>query len=253
MQIKYLVEVIRKRWWLALVVAGVAALVALVYSFSQPKIYETTVIVQGKPAKPDEGLNNFIKTELQRLPASLKSPDVGAEIDKRAKLDLGPDAIIAKIQSQARPNDSNLIITVSDTEPKRAALIANTAAEIIRDRNLAFVATTPDDSKVFFEPLSRAPVPDRPSLPRTWLNTAAAGALGLVLGLIFIFLVEFFDNSLRNVEEAERFGGLKVVGVIPGWRSSAEKVQLAQPRTRPALKDTFQEVEEEEKPPKPRQ
>lgn len=245
MQIKYLIEVIRKRWWVAALVAIVAAGVAFGYSVLQPKIYETSVIVQGKPAKPDEGLNNFIKTELQRLPISLKSPDMGAEIDKRAKLDLGADAIIDKIKTQARPNDSTLIITVSDTEPKRAALIANTAAEIVRDRNLAFVATTPDDSKVFFEPVSRAPVPDRPSLPRTTLNTAAAGALGLVLGLIFIFLVEFFDNTLRSEEEAARFTNLKVLGTIPPWRGSAKKV-ASEPLARPVPPDKFQEVEEQE-------
>jgi polysaccharide biosynthesis transport protein len=244
LQLKVLIDIILKRWWVAVIVAVVAAAVAYVYSINQPKIYETAVTIQGKPAKPDEGLNNFIKTELQRLPTALKSTATAAEIDARGKFDLGPDAIIGKIKAQARPNESIMVITVEDTDPQRAARIANTAAEIIRDRNLAFVATTPDDSKVFFDPLSRAPVPDRPSLPRTNLNTGAAFALGLVLGLILIFALEFFDTSLRGEEEAERITGLNVLGTIPPWQPTAAMRKIAGPTARPLSGGKFEEVED---------
>ncbi len=219
MQLREYLNIIRKRWWLAVLVALVAAGVAYGYSLTQPKIYESTVKVVGKPATPNEGLNQFIKTELRRQAATLtSSTGIAAKIDQRGRFDLGPDKILEKIKAQPKPDDSTLIITVSDTDAKRAAAIANAAADIIRDENLDFVASAPDDSKVFFDKTSPAPVPDRPSSPRTSLNTGAGAALGLVLGVIFIFVVEFFDSSLRTEEDVEKFTGLKVLGAVPPWR-----------------------------------
>ncbi len=215
MQLKVYLDIIRKRWWLAVIVTLAAAAAALLYSMAQPRIYETAVTVVGKPAKPDENLNNFIKAELRRLPVTLRSTETAAQIDQRGRFDLGPDEILGRIKAQARPDEFILVITVSDTDAKRAAAIANTAADIIRDKNLEFVASTPDDSKVFFDKTARASVPDRPTSPRTGLNTGAAAALGLVLGLIFIFAVEFFDNSLRTASDVERLAGLRVLGIVP--------------------------------------
>ena len=39
--------------------------------------------------------------------------------------------------------------------------------------------------------------------------------LGLVLGIGLAYFVEYMDTSLKSVEEAERFLGLPVLGVIP--------------------------------------
>ncbi len=218
MQLKEILKIIRKRWWLALVVALAAMTVAYFYSIAQPKIYETSVIVLGKPAKPDENLNNTIKSEVRRLPTTLKSTDTAARIDQRGHFDLGPEAIAAKITALPKPDEFYLLITVDDTVPERAANIANAAADIIHDDNLLAVALAPDDSKIFFDKTAKAPVPERPSTPRTNLNTAAAGALGLVVGLILIFVVDFFDTSIRTQEDLERLTGLNVLGVIPAWR-----------------------------------
>ncbi len=221
MQLKEILKIIRKRWWLALVVALAAMVVAFFYSIAQPKIYETSVAVGGKPAKPDENLYNTIKSEIRRLPTTLKSTDTAARIDQRGHFDLGPAAIAAKISTLPKPDEYYLLITVNDTVAERAANIANTAADIIRDDNLQAVSLAPDDSKIFFDKTAKAPVPDRPSTPRTNLNTAAAGALGLVIGLIFIFVVDFFDTSIRTQEDVQRLTGLNVLGTIPSWRPDA--------------------------------
>jgi capsular polysaccharide biosynthesis protein len=225
LQLREYLNIIRKRWWVAALVVVVAAGVAYGYSITQPKLYETSVKVVGNPAKPDENLNNTIKAEVKRLAAAtLTSPDFAARIDQRGRFDLGPDQLLGKIKAQAKPDDYNLIITVDDTSAERAAQIANTAADLIRDDNLDKLANVPDDSKIFFDKTSRAPVPDRPSSPRTNLNTGAGAALGLVLGLILIFVVHFFDTSIRTEDEVERFIGLKVLGLVPSWHYSGQSL-----------------------------
>ncbi len=219
MQLKEILKIIGKRWWLALVVAVAAMVVAFFYSIAQPKIYETTITILGKTAKPDVGLDNTVKSEVLRLPTRLKSTDLASKIDQRGHFDLGPDVIAAKITAIPKPDNYFLLLTVDDTDPVRAAAIANTAADIISEDILQAEALAPDDSKIFFDKTAKAPVPDRPSTPRTNLNTAAAGALGLVIGLILIFVVDFFDTSIRTQEDLERQTGLKVLGIIPAWKS----------------------------------
>ena len=226
MQLKDYINVIRKRWWLALVVAVAAAAVAFLYSMTQPKIYETSVTVVGKTAKPDTGLDNSVKSELHRLQSTISTDSTAAQIDQAAQLDLDSGQILSKIKVVTRPDDYILMITVDDTDPQRAALIANTAADLVHEQYLESQSTIPDDSKIFFDKIAVAPVPDKPSLPRTNLYTGAAALLGLVLGLILIFIVEFFDNSLRTEEDVERFTGLNVLGVVPSWRSTGKTVPI---------------------------
>lgn len=220
MQLKEILKIISKRWWLALVVAVAAMIVAFFYSIAQPKIYETTITILGKTAKPDVGLDNTVKSEILRLPTRLKSTDLASKIDQRGHFDLGADAIAAKITATPKQDNYYLLLTVDDTDPVRAAAIANTAADIISEDILQAEALAPDDSKIFFDKTAKAPVPERPSTPRTNLNTAAAGALGLVVGLILIFVVDFFDTSLRSQEDVERLTGLNVLGTIPAWKNN---------------------------------
>ncbi|HEX2910489.1 MAG TPA: Wzz/FepE/Etk N-terminal domain-containing protein [Chloroflexia bacterium] len=234
MQLKDYLKVIQKRWWLAIIVALAAGAVAFLYSVTQPKVYETTITVVGTPARPDEGLNNAIKSEIRRWPSTLKSSDAAAAIDKAGAFDLGQDAISGAMKINPQPDTFTLQITVDYKDPKWAARIANAAADYIRDQNLKAVANTPDDSKIFFDKVAPAPVPDRPSLPRTNLNSAAGLALGLILGIILIFVVEYFDNSFRTVEDVEHYTGLNVLGAVPPWRYSGQTLPKTTLSTEPA-------------------
>lgn len=227
MQLKEILKIISNRWWLALVVAVAAMVVAYFYSIAQPRIYETTITILGKTAKPDVGLDNTVKSEILRLPTRLKSTDLASRIDQRGHFDLGADAIAAKITATPKQDNYYLLLTVDDTDPVRAAAIANTAADIISEDILQAETLAPDDSKIFFDKTAKAPVPDRPSTPRTNLNTAAAGALGLVVGLILIFVVDFFDTSMRSQEDVERQTGLNVLGNIPAWKYNRRKMVIS--------------------------
>jgi len=206
-----------------MLVALIAATTAFGYSLTQPRLYESVVNVLGTTAKPDEGLNNAIKAEVRRFPSILSSNTIAQKINERGKFDLTADEISAKIKTQALPDNYMLKITVVDKDRFRAASIANTAADILKEDNLAKQTTVPDDSKIFFEKISPAPVPDVPSTPRTTLNSMAGLALGLVLGLILIFVIEFFDDSLKSEEDVERYTGLKVIGVVPPWRGGVAR------------------------------
>lgn len=63
--------------------------------------------------------------------------------------------------------------------------------------------------------VSPAVEPKYPVQPNKSLNLAVGFIAGLILGLIFAFVIEHLDTSIATIEEVETFLGLPVVGIIP--------------------------------------
>ena len=54
-----------------------------------------------------------------------------------------------------------------------------------------------------------------PSSPNYRLNLIVGAVLGLILGMVVAFISNYFDTSIKSLEDAERMLGLPVLGVIP--------------------------------------
>ncbi|MCQ2366145.1 MAG: polysaccharide biosynthesis tyrosine autokinase [Akkermansia sp.] len=65
------------------------------------------------------------------------------------------------------------------------------------------------------EVYSRPGVASVPSRPNYRLNLIIGAVLGCVLGIIVAFVFDYFDTSIKTLEDAERGLGLPVLGVIP--------------------------------------
>ncbi|GAB4501654.1 MAG: hypothetical protein Fur0035_11970 [Anaerolineales bacterium] len=82
--------------------------------------------------------------------------------------------------------------------------------------------------------ISQATVADKPVSPRTTLNTALGGLAGLILAFLTVFLIEYFDDTLKSSEELEKAFGLAVIGHISEVSAREQKLGnlnvAAQPR-----------------------
>jgi polysaccharide biosynthesis transport protein len=58
-------------------------------------------------------------------------------------------------------------------------------------------------------------IPDNPIKPRKLLNLAIGGVLGLMLGIMLVFFMEFLDHSFKSREDVEQYLQLPVLGTIP--------------------------------------
>lgn len=54
-----------------------------------------------------------------------------------------------------------------------------------------------------------------PSSPNYRLNLIVGAVLGIILGMVVAFISNYFDTSIKSLEDAERMLGLPVLGVIP--------------------------------------
>lgn len=63
--------------------------------------------------------------------------------------------------------------------------------------------------------VEEALVPNVPIKPRKGQNIALGIAAGLVMGLGCAFMLDFFDNTIKTPDEAERYLGLPTLGIVP--------------------------------------
>lgn len=63
--------------------------------------------------------------------------------------------------------------------------------------------------------IDMALIPEFPIKPRKRLNLAIGGVLGLMLGIMLVFFLEFLDHSFKSREDVEQYLELPVLGTIP--------------------------------------
>ncbi len=72
--------------------------------------------------------------------------------------------------------------------------------------------TTP---RLYTKIYQKATLPVVPSRPNVALNLIVGALAGLVAGILVAFAYDYFDTSVKTLEDAERHLGLPVLGVIP--------------------------------------
>ncbi|MCS7151863.1 MAG: polysaccharide biosynthesis tyrosine autokinase [Endomicrobia bacterium] len=84
-----------------------------------------------------------------------------------------------------------------------------------------------------------ATVPSRPIRPNYISNLTLGTFIGVILGLIFAFIVEHLDTSIATIEEVETFLELRVIGVIPHIE---EKIQKRKFVLIPVVKSNIEDI-----------
>lgn len=123
---------------------------------------------------------------------------------------------LSRMISVTSPEDSRFVqINVTDTDPVRAADIANTVREVasVQIKELMDV----DAVNVVYE----AEVPERATGPNTMMNTIIVAGIGVVLTMAVLVVIYVMDDSMKTEEDVLRYMGLSVMGVIPATEEFA--------------------------------
>lgn len=100
-------------------------------------------------------------------------------------------------------------VSFSSKDPVLSAKVAN---ELAVQLSLA-VAEIVDVENI--RVIDEALAPNNPSSPNVNMITLLAGVLGLMLGLLVVYLMETFNDTFSDVENVENSLGLDVMAVIP--------------------------------------
>ena len=110
-------------------------------------------------------------------------------------------------------NDTEIIkITVSSSEPKEAKVIANERAKIFHDEvkdiyNLENVSI-----------VDKAILAKEPYNINILKESVIYIALGMVLSCGVIFVIYYFDNTIKSIDQVEKRLGVPVIGTVPSVR-----------------------------------
>ncbi|WP_407604932.1 YveK family protein, partial [Pseudomonas aeruginosa] len=124
--------------------------------------------------------------------------------------DLTTEQLNSKITVGSQTESQVVAITVQDEDPQLAADIANTTASVFQ-REISKIMNV-DNVSI----LAKAEVKENmaPVKPQPLLNIAIALVVGLMAGVGLSFLLEYFDNSIKDEHDVEKHLNLPILGVI---------------------------------------
>jgi receptor protein-tyrosine kinase len=212
---------ILRRWgWILVLLAVLMAGSAYVFSAVQRPVYRSTIFVGVQPSRPDFGLSQSTKALLRYYVFVIDQDDFAIRVLDRLSLDMSPEQLLA--DSTIASDDSRFVIQI-DIDHVNGE-VANDIARVWAEEFKAWRDV--ENAKVNREDKVEANLADRPQYallrPRTTVNTLAGGILGLLLGGVIVFLVEYREASIiRFAEDLERGLSLPVLGAIPPVETAA--------------------------------
>jgi capsular polysaccharide biosynthesis protein len=162
----------------------------------------------------DYNVSSFMVNDCEVL---LTGRNVTDEVIDRLGLDLTSGQLKDMISVSTVGNTRVLQIEVVDTDPQRAADIANCVQQVARNQ-LKEILNVEAVNLVY-----EAKVPQQKSGPSLLTNTALAALLGLILCVGVQVVLYTLDDTVRTEADVERYLGLSVLGVIPESLTMGER------------------------------
>lgn len=232
-----LFQVLKKRLFLIITItlAAVAISAAVSYFVLTP-VYEvkTTMMAYGADKKLESDSNSLteIQTNLKLINTYndlIKSDKILEKVLNELELDMTMGQLARKINVSNNKESHVIYISVKDTDPYRAAEIANMTAQI-------FEKEIQQEMNASIKQWSRAKVSENqaPVEPKPLLNIAIAAIIGLMLGVGLAFLLEFLDNTIKTEQDIENTLELPVIGVIMDITDFVKENEVVQAMRKPA-------------------
>lgn len=215
MELRAYLDVLRRRGWIVLLVALVAAIATFGVSQVQTKIYRATARISAVPARPDWGLGNSAKDLLRNFVNNIKTHDMANRVIARAQLDMNSYDLLAKVIVSAEPENFLIRIDAQDQDPEIAKRIASTMASEFVDERVAYYETQDKRDRIEVK-LVDSVIDATLYKPKPLTNALVGGVLGAVIGALIALALEWMAaDILASAEMVERTLGLPVLGAIP--------------------------------------
>lgn len=215
MDIRDYLKILRKRGWIILVVALVAAGVAVGVSKMQTPVYRATIQISVEPARLDWGLSNVIKDILRNYVVRLNSHKMAQKVIDRAQLDMNTDELKSMLVISSDPSNFTIRIDAKNADPIVAQQIVQTMAEQFVDEREQWNQEQDKRDRVAVTIVDNVRQAELYS-PKTKTNALVGLVFGVIVGGLIVFLIEWMESDIvRTPDDVERFVGWTVLGTIP--------------------------------------
>ena len=223
MDLREYINIIRRRLWIIIVIAVLFTVGTGIYNnYFLENIYESnSTLYVGKGADEQTAIvyndllmGQYLVKDYKEIASSrVVSEQVVDELKNEGKLDeeFNPANLANMISINLRGDTRVIEIKVQDTNPERAQDLANKIAEVFKARAEELMKI----NNIEIIDTALLPAEDKPAKPKRVQNIAIAAFIGIITGLGVIFLIEYFDNTIKTSEDVDKFLELPVIGTIP--------------------------------------
>jgi len=236
MEFKQYLKVLVRKWWTIVLACMVTVVSAVIFSEVQAPIYRSSAVLQVIPARYDYGLTLAAEQLLRQFANQIHTTNMAQHVIDELQLDISTEKLLADVTVAPIPEDFLIQIDVNRPHPEEARDVASAfghdfvafhAAQILdidrRDRVRILIL---EDAKYGWV-----------HWPKTKTLALAGGVLGLLIGLLLAFGLEYLESDvLRSPEDVERYVGVPVLGTIPTVSASKGMAGAEGKRKRFALR-----------------
>ncbi len=206
-------RILVRRGWIMVLLAVIAAGSAYFLTSRQVPQWKASQVVLIQPARTDNGLTLAVIQLMNSYQVYLNSSEQAQKVIDTLRLDMLPDDLKSKAEFAVNRDTLTIQIDVTLPDQQIAANIARTWGELLVQYRVQQNQTVQQSDRVTAllpDKASIAPAGTRPAI------AAAAGALlGLILGGVLVFVLEYLESSIiRRREDVERLD-LAVLTTIP--------------------------------------
>jgi tyrosine-protein kinase len=211
-------EVVRRRKLIVISMLALSLGAASALTLATTSLYQaqTTIVVGQGTCIVQPQNSSAIQPFSQTATELIQSTIVAREVIRDLKLDMTPQQLLSGVSVSFNSESAAVKASVVNHDPRLAQAIASRLgvnfARLVTQRLGKGTASTPPLRACVWDPAHVLPGRVQPK-PKQ--NLLVAGVLGLILGLLAAFLRDYFDRTLRSVEEIERAFGVPVIGQIP--------------------------------------
>jgi succinoglycan biosynthesis transport protein ExoP len=171
----------------------------------------------------------FSQSQLASYATLVTTPQVLKPVADDLRIPGGVAELADQVGVTALDGTVVLEVSVTDTDPTRAARIANAVADqvITVVEDLSPSSPDSDQSSVAVTVVTPASAPVAASSPKVSLNLGAAVVLGLGLGVLLAVAREALDTRVRDDEDVAEVTGTPVVGTLGVLSSRRSRLVVA--------------------------
>ncbi len=207
-------RILLRRGWIIVLLAVIAAGSAYFLSSRQTPQYRATQIVLIQPARTDNGLTLAVIQLMNSYQVYLNSSEQAQKVIDTLNLDMLAGDLLQHVQFATNRDNLTLQIDVTLPDANVAADVARTWGNLLVEYRVEQNQTSLQQDRVY------AVLPDKATAglyaPRPAIYAAVGAILGLVLGGVIVFVLEFLESSIvRRRDDVERALDLPVLAMIP--------------------------------------
>lgn len=203
------------KWIVIIPVVFLIIAMALTHFFMTPKYASSTQILVNKKESNSQFMAQEVQSNLQLVNTYaeiIKSPRILESVSKNLDREFSSSEILSMLTVNNQSQSQILNISVRSNSRATSKKVANEVAKVF-SKDIKKIMNV-DNVSI----LSKADVKAVQVSPKPLVNAGIGIFLGLIVALLFIFLKQVLDKSLKTEEDVAEILDLPVLGIIQDFR-----------------------------------